>query len=113
MVGDIEAAIALGVLPFRASDGEAGRVTTAMAYMLYAEIVMYQRDNARYATALGYMKEIIDSPEYDLMANYGDIFTEAGEWCKESIWEINYISRKTPPATGERPHCRRHCASPL
>ena len=36
MVGDIEAAIALNALPFRASDKEAGRVTTAMAYMLYA-----------------------------------------------------------------------------
>lgn len=92
MVGDIEDALKLGVLPFREADAEAGRVTTAMAYMLYAEIVMYQRDNARYATALKYMKEIIDSPEYDLMANYGDIFKESGEWCKESIWEINYIS---------------------
>lgn len=92
MVGDIEDAIELGVLPFRESDAEAGRVTTAMAYMLYAEIVMYQRDASRYATALRYMKEIIDSPEYDLMADYGEIFKESGEWCKESIWEINYVS---------------------
>ena len=81
-------------------------VTTAMAYMLYAEIVMYQRDTARYAKALGYMKEIINSPEYDLVDDYSTIFTEAGEWSKESIWEINYISQNairdwdTPMAAG-------------
>lgn len=92
MVSDIEEAIALNVLSFRESDAEAGRVTTAMAYMLYAEVVMYQRDASRYGTALRYMKEIIDSPEYDLMADYGEIFKESGEWCKESIWEINYVS---------------------
>lgn len=92
MVKDIEDALALNALPFRADDAEAGVITTAMAYMLYAEVVMYQRDTERYATALRYMKEIIDSPEYDLMENYGDIFKASGEWCKESIWEINYIS---------------------
>lgn len=91
MVGDIEAALKLNVLPFRASDEEAGRVTTAMAYMLYAEIVMYQKDTARYAQALNYMKEIIASADYDLEPDYARIFKEEGEWCKESIWEINYI----------------------
>ena len=92
MITDIEDALALNALEFRASDAEAGRVTTAMAYMLYTEIVMYQRDAARYPTALRYMKEIIDSPLYDLVPDYTTIFTEAGEWSQESIWEINYIS---------------------
>lgn len=92
MVKDVEEAIALNALPFRSPDSEAGRVTTAMAYMLYAEIVMYQRDQARYPQALRYMKEIIDSPQYELMADYRDIFKESGEWCQESIFEINYIS---------------------
>lgn len=92
MVTDIEKALALNALDFRAPMEEAGRVTTAMAYMLYAEIVMYQRDQARYATALKYMKEIIGSPEYDLVDDYTTIFTEAGEWSKESIFEINYFS---------------------
>ncbi|MCM1067792.1 MAG: RagB/SusD family nutrient uptake outer membrane protein [Muribaculaceae bacterium] len=92
MIKDVEDAIALSALPFRSPDAEAGRVTTAMAYMLYAELAMYQRDTARYPTALKYMKEIITSPDYDLVPDYGTIFKEAGEWCKESIWEINYIS---------------------
>lgn len=93
MVADIEAALALNVLDFRATDAEAGRITTAMAYMLYAEIVMYQRDASRYPTALRYMKEIIASPQYDLVPDYATIFTEEGEWSQESIWEINYISQ--------------------
>lgn len=93
MVKDIEDALALNVLPFRAPDAEAGRVTTAMAYMLYTEIVMYQNDTARYPQALTYMREIINSPQYDLVSDYTTIFTEAGEWSQESIWEINYISQ--------------------
>ncbi len=93
MVKDIEDALALGVLPFRSPDAEAGRVTSAMAYMLYAEIVMYQNDSARYPQALSYMREIINSPQYDLVNDYTTIFTEEGEWSQESIWEINYISQ--------------------
>ena len=92
MVKDIEDAIALKALPFKGNAATYGRITTAMAYMLYAEVVMYQRDTERYATALKYMKEIIDSPDYSLVNDYGSIFEEAGEWSSESIYEINYIS---------------------
>lgn len=92
IVADIEKALELKALPWRSPDTEAGRVTTAMAYMLFAEVVMYQRDSARYPAALRYMKEIIDSPEYDLAPDYTKIFKPEGEWCCESIFEINYIS---------------------
>lgn len=92
MVGDIEEALALDALPWKGNAATYGRVTKAMAYMLYAEIVMYQRDTERYPKALAYMKEIIASPEYDLAPDYGKIFLEEGEWCIESIYEINYIS---------------------
>lgn len=92
MVGDIEAALALKALPFKANAATYGRITTAMAYMLYAEVVMYQKDTERYPTALKYMKEIIASPDYSLEPNFGRIFEEEGEWCNESIYEINYIS---------------------
>lgn len=92
MIADIEGALALNVLDFRCPDSTVGRVTTAMTYMLYTEIVMYQKDTARYATALGYMREIINSGKYDLVPDYTTIFTEEGEWNIESIWEINYIS---------------------
>ena len=71
-------------------EGQLGRVTQAMAYMMYAEMVMYQNDNARFEKALGYMKEIIAAPQYELNANFANIWETSGEWCNESIWEINY-----------------------
>ena len=90
IVTDLEEVIAMKVLPMKASSANQGRVTQAMAYMLYAEIVMYQNDEARYATALNYMKEIIADGSYDLVSDYASIWEESGEWSKESIWEINY-----------------------
>lgn len=92
MVSDLETALELKALPWKGNAATYGRVTTAMAYMLYAEIVMYQRDTDRYPKALAYMEEIIDSPEYSLEPDYARIFEEEGEWCSESIYEINYIS---------------------
>ena len=92
----IEDAIALNVLPMKAAGGSEGRVTLAMAYMLYAEAVMYQNDQARYQTALNYMKEIITSRQYALVDDFAGIWLESGEWGTESIWEINY----TPAGNG-------------
>ena len=90
MTADLEAASALDALPMKETDANLGRVTKAMAYMLYAEIVMYQNDETRYGKALQYMQEIINAPEYDLVDDYTTIFKEAGEWSKESIFEVNY-----------------------
>lgn len=92
MIADLEGAIALDAFPMKESSSNYGRVTKAMAYMLYAEIVMYQNDETRYAKALEYMKEIIDSGKYSLAADYTGIFKESGEWNDESIFEINYKS---------------------
>ncbi len=106
IVTNIESAIAMNVLPMKASSGNEGRVTLAMAYMLYAEAVMYQNDQTRYQKAFDYMKEIIASGSYRLVDDFAGIWEESGEWCAESIWEINYISEggvrswDAPIATG-------------
>ena len=91
-VEGLESVFEMDALPMRAVAGEEGRVTKAMAYMLYAEMVMYQNDETRYSEALGYMEEIINSGQYALVADYASIWLETGEWNSESIWEINYIS---------------------
>ena len=102
----IEEAIDMNILPMKVSGGEEGRVSLAMAYMLYAEVVMYQNDESRYEKALGYMKEIIASGQYSLVADFASIWLESGEWNSESIWEINYVSEggvrswDAPIATG-------------
>ena len=92
VIKNLEDVIALNVLPMKSATGNEGRVTKAMAYMLYTEMVMYQKDQGRYATALGYMKEIIASGQYALVDDFAGIWLESGEWGSESIWEINYIS---------------------
>ena len=92
IVEKIETALEYGVLPMKAAGGNEGRITKAMAYMLYAEVVMYQKDQSRYQKTLDYMKEIINSNQYDLLSDYAGIWAESGEWNVESIWEINYTS---------------------
>ena len=90
MINDIKAALALDALPMKESDENLGRVTKAMAYMLFAEIAMYQNNDEDMRTAAGFMSEIINSGLYSLNPDYTNIFTEDGEWTDESIYEINY-----------------------
>lgn len=90
VIADLEDALSANNLPMKAEDGTEGRVTKAFAYMVYAEMVMYQNDNSRYAKALSYMNEIISSGQYGLVADYKAIWDEQGEWSQESIYEINY-----------------------
>ncbi len=90
MIKDLETVIAANNLPDKCTGSELGRVTKHFVYMLYTEIVMYQNDQTRKPTALKYMEEIINSGLYDLMPNFADIWEVEGEWCQESIWEINY-----------------------
>ena len=99
-VENLEAVFEMDALPMKAAAGEEGRVTKAMAYMLYAEMVMYQNDTERYPQALAYMEEIINSGEYALVADFAGIWLESGEWGTESIWEINYTSEGAPRSWG-------------
>jgi hypothetical protein len=92
VIATLEGVIDSDVLPMKAAIGDEGRVTQAMAKMLYAEMVMYQNDDTRYSKALGYMQDIIKSTKYSLASDFAGIWLESGEWCDESIWEINYIS---------------------
>lgn len=90
MIADLEGAIALDALKMKETGDRIGHVTKAMAYMLYAEIVLYQNDESRLPKALDYMKEIIGSGAYSLTPDFADIWEESGEWSDESIFEINY-----------------------
>lgn len=90
MIKDLEKVIADNKLPEKCEGAELGRVTKHFVYMLYAEIVMYQNDTTRYPTALKYMEEIISSGKYQLMDDFAAIWDVAGEWCSESVFEINY-----------------------
>ena len=91
VISDLESAISLNALPMKWDDDNIGRISQAAAYMIYAEMVMYQNDEARYQKALSFMQQIInDTDNYDLNPDYAGIFLESGEWTKESIFEICY-----------------------
>ena len=90
LLPELEEIIASNVLPMRWEASESGRVSQAFAYMLYAEMVMYQNDTSRYPQALNYMKQIIASSDYSLNPSFANLWEESGEWCSESIFEINY-----------------------
>lgn len=89
---DLAEVIDSKVLPMKQPGEWAGRVTQAMASMLYAEYVMYQQDETKYAKALGYMKEVIASGQYALQP-FGNLWETEYEWNDETIFDINYIAK--------------------
>lgn len=91
IIEDLEGAIAMNALPMRQTVENYGRATQAMAYMIYAELVMYQNDASRFSTALGYMQQIIQSGLYDLDTSYAHLWSPDGEWGPETIFDVNYI----------------------
>lgn len=90
VITDLEEALSWNALPMRWSDADAGRVSQAMGYMLFTEMVMYQNDESRLSKALGYMREIIKDPGYELTGDFASLWRTSGEWCEESIFEVNY-----------------------
>jgi hypothetical protein len=92
IVTTLENAIENGGLSMNTTGDETGRVNLAFAYMLYADAVMYQKDEDRYETALFYMNEIISSGDFSLNEDFAGIWEESGEHCDESIFEVNYYS---------------------
>lgn len=102
LIVELEEIINANVLPMRWDAKNAGRVSQAMAYMLYAEMTMYQNDDARLPKTLDYMKTVIGDSNYGLNPDYAALWLESGEWCNESIWEINYNTS----------NCQRDWATP-
>lgn len=95
MVATLESVIDSDVLPMKRTT-ELGRITQAMAMMLYADIVLYQNtDQQHKQKALDYMETIINSLEYSLLssADLPLMWEQEKEWCPESIFEINFMSK--------------------
>ena len=89
-MADLDELIALEALPMRAEAGNDGRATLAAAYMLKARVVMYQKDEARYPEVLAEMNEIVSSEAYELV-DFASIWPREGEFCDESIFEVNHL----------------------
>ncbi|WP_455636435.1 RagB/SusD family nutrient uptake outer membrane protein [Parabacteroides sp.] len=93
VIVDLENVLESKVLPMKQPNEWAGRMTQAAASMIYADYVMYQKDQTRYKKALEYMKAIINSGQYGLVDNYNDLYAIDKEWNKEIIFDVNYIAK--------------------
>jgi hypothetical protein len=82
---------AVEALPRRSeyAASDVGRVTKGSAQALLLKAMLWRN---KYAEAQTLAEAIINSNEYSLVADYGQIFTEAGENNTESVFEIQYMN---------------------
>lgn len=90
---DADLEFAAATLPASQLSTQTGRVTSGAAKALLAKSSLYRK---RYGKAESLCAEIIASNTYSLYADYSKLFREVGEFCSESIWEIN--CKSTAPA---------------
>lgn len=91
IAADLEQVLEMNVLPMRQAAGLEGRMTQAAVAMTYADVVMLQADQSRYAKALKYMEDIIGSTQYDLVSAQ-ELWDVTNECNDEIIMDINYVA---------------------
>ncbi len=65
-----------------------GRVSSGAAQALLAKVYLYEK---KYTQALGMTSAVINSGLYSLQSSYSYLFTEEGENCGESIFEVQAL----------------------
>ncbi len=86
-VGELETE----VIPLLSDDllaAEQGRITKGAARALLGKFLLLRED---WAAAAAAFKEIMDSGAYELYPDYAALFTEAGEFSSENLFEINFV----------------------
>ena len=82
---------AIADLPTRSEypDSDIGRITKGAAQGLLLKAYLFQ---SKWEVAKAVAEDLINSGEYSLAGNYGQIFTQAGENNSESVFEIQYMN---------------------
>jgi hypothetical protein len=88
---DVDFACVEGRLPMKTTGNDLGRVSRAAALMLRARVVLYQKDQSRYAQITNDMATIIKSGKYELFEDFDAMWKDENEFCKESIFESNQL----------------------
>jgi len=83
IISDLEDAISR--LPEKWEKAYTGRVTKYSAMALLAKVYLYRKD---YDKAAQFCDKIIASGNYELNDNFRELFSVDGEYCKESLFEI-------------------------
>jgi len=92
IISDLESANALLWKKSKYPATDLGRATKGAAQAMLLKINLY---NNQYEKAKSWGDSIINSGEYQLVPNYADNFTLAGENGKESVFEIQYMDDPT------------------
>ncbi len=84
------------VLPRSYTGSDIGRATQGAAKGLLAKVYLTRAGNAAtspfWAQAAAKAKEVIDGNQYDLWANYADVFDLKNRGGKESLFEVLYVT---------------------
>ena len=88
---DLDVATTDGWLDMNSTGSDMGRVNKATALMLKARVVMYQKDESRYAEVTADMAEIINSNEFELFDDFAELWLDHNEFSSESIFEVNHL----------------------
>ena len=91
---DLKAARAEPLLPESVSPDELGRITQGAVAALLGKVILYQNNEGRMGEAAALFEEVINSGFYLLEDDYANIFSNAGEFGQESIFEIQHSSNK-------------------
>ena len=86
---------AISKLPLVVAPAENGRVSKGAAEALLAKVYLYEK---KWAQSKAMCDAIISTNMYSLIPDYPLIWREVGEFCPESIWEVNAIG--TQPNLG-------------
>ena len=87
-------AMAAEVLPKRSeyAASDIGRATRGAALGLLGKVYLYQE---KWGEAYEVLKQVIDSKEYDLMEDFGDVWSVDHNNNKESLFEVQYMYDET------------------
>ena len=91
IMADIDIATTDGWLSMNSTGANLGRINKATALMLKARVVMYQKDQSRYAEVTSDMAEIIRSGEFSLFEDFAEMWLDHNEFSSESIFEVNHL----------------------
>lgn len=101
IMADLDIACEEGAMAMSNNTGtDKGRACRAAALMLKARVVMYQKDQSKYAEVANDMATIIKSGKFDLMEDFGAMWLDENEFCKESIFESNQLPEGKTWSTG-------------
>lgn len=76
-------------LPLKSEWGESGRISQGAVYALLGKVYMWQEE---YGKAIDAYNEVINSNEYGLMTEYGDVHRHGSEHGIESIFEFQHAT---------------------